>query len=484
MDSVKVSLADSSTSAILAELKQVNAEYRQCYPGAGSARQPLHTMYGGAHLFADDTMAKIGSRAQEALAIYGSDFVVFARALGLPGCDQLASGSGWVDEIGVLLRQDGDGLRVDKPAAWLAATVYERVVGKLAVEPVEDYRIDFEDGYGVRCDREEDHHAAASAAALARVADTAKMSPFCGIRVKAFSDESVQRSIRTLDIFLTELVVARGGSLPKNFVVTLPKPVAGGQVDAFVRILAALEAKLGLAAQSLKIELMIETPQSIINNKGEVAVAQLVAAASGRCKAVHFGAYDYTAACDVAGAYQTLDHPHCDYARSVMKAALAGTGIELCDGATTVIPVGSSPGKNTGAALSSRQALANQQSVHNAWALSCRNIEHALQQGFYQGWDLHPAQLPVRYAASYAFFLKNWQGAAQRFKAFMDKAGQATLLGASFDDAATGQGLLNFFLRGLNCGAFAPGDLLPLELTLEELQTRSLVKILQARRKN
>ncbi len=73
--------------------------------------------------------------------------------------------------------------------------------------------------------------------------------------------------------------------------------------------------------------------------------------------------------------------------------------------------------------------------------------------GFYQGWDLHPAQLPTRYAAVYAFFLEGLDAASDRLTNFVTKAAQATLVGEVFDDAATGQGLLNYFLRAMNCGA-------------------------------
>jgi len=55
------------------------------------------------------------------------------------------------------------------------------------------------------------------------------------------------------------------------------------------------------------------------------------------------------------------------------------------------------------------------------------------------------------------------------------------MLGTIFDDAATGQGLLNFFLRGVNCGALTEGEALATGLTLEELRGRSFVKILKAR---
>jgi hypothetical protein len=102
---------------------------------------------------------------------------------------------------------------------------------------------------------------------------------------------------------------------------------------------------------------------------------------------------------------------------------------------------------------------------------------------YYQGWDLHPAQLPVRYAAVYAFFLDGLDAASNRLKSFVEKAAQASLIGDVFDDAATGQGLLNYFLRGMNCGAITINDTKITGLTVEEIQSRSFVKILNGRRK-
>jgi hypothetical protein len=148
-----------------------------------------------------------------------------------------------------------------------------------------------------------------------------------------------------------------------------------------------------------------------------------------------------------------------------MQVALAGTGIWLSDGATNVMPIGS------------------REVVHRAWRLHASHIRHSLVGGFYQGWDLHPAQLPSRYAAVYAFFLEGLDAASERLKNFIDKAAQATLVGDVFDDAATGQGLLNYFLRAMNCGAITEHEAVAMSgLTLSELQTRSFMQILTRRR--
>lgn len=477
MNTLKLSLSEADLGPALSKLRLVQAE---CMYAADLApRQPVHTMYGGAHLFKLNTIPKIAEIALKTFETYGIDFTVFARAIGLPGCVALQSSE--IAEFCQSVHKDSRGMRESDPGSWLAAEVYSRVLQKLQSQPVEDYRIDFEDGYGIRSDAEEDEHALSCASTLAGAMKQKLISPFIGIRVKAFSEEFCQRSIRTLDLFVTRLLDESGGILPENFVVTLPKCVSPVQVEAFVEVLQTLESCTGLAPGSLVMELMIETPQSIINSRGDVAVPHLVAAAGGRCRAVHFGAYDYTAACDVAASHQSLEHQYCDFARSVMKTSLAGTGVWLSDGATIVLPVG--PHRQLdGGALEVHQQRENMRVVHDAWRLSFRHILASLEQGFYQGWDLHPAQLPVRFAACYTFFLQNLPMASQRLKAFLDLSARASLSGNSFDDAATGQGLLNFFLRGLNCGALSSCDLQDVGLSLDELQTRSFVKILQARR--
>jgi hypothetical protein len=249
-----------------------------------------------------------------------------------------------------------------------------------------------------------------------------------------------------------------------------------------VQLFELLEKKTGLPAGSLKIELMIETPQAIINERGEVALHSLVDVANGRCGSVHFGVYDYTASSGITAAYQTMRHPACDFARQMMLVSLAGTGIHLSDGATNILPVG--PHRATqDRQLTAEQQLENRDAVHQAWRLGFEDNLHSLRTGYYQGWDLHPAQFVTRYAAVNLFFLEGLASAANRLTAFVEKAALASLYGDVFDDAATGQGLLNFFLRGLACGAITEKEALATGLTLEELRSRSFLKILQGRRK-
>lgn len=448
---MNTSLSADALREVEARLEKVNDAFATRYPGESGRRQPVHTVYGGAHLFRADSAAKLGKLALRALEEYAPDAETLASAVGLP--------------------------------AQLAERVYPRVMEKLNREPVEDFRLDFEDGYGNRPDAEEDKDAAAAAAQMAAGMTEELLPPFIGIRIKPLNEELRGRSLRTLDIFLTELAGKTGGKVPGHFVVTLPKITAAEHVAALADVLETLEAQLGLEERSLKLEMMVETPQSILDSKGECPLPRFLDAAGGRCVAAHFGTYDYTAGCSITAAHQVMGHPACDFAKQVMQVALAGTGVWLSDGATNIMPVG--PQRATsGAKLTAAQQEENRRTVHRAWKIHYDDIRNSLVGGFYQGWDLHPAQLPTRYAAVYAFFLEGQEAASERLRNFVAKAAQATLVGDVFDDAATGQGLLNYFLRAINCRAVSEEEAQPLTgLTLEELRSASFVKILKRRRK-
>jgi citrate lyase beta subunit len=370
----------------------------------------------------------------------------------------------------------------DGQAMELARRVHVRVRDKLQREAVEDFRLDYEDGYGVRPDAEEDGHAVTGAQAVARAMRERLLSPFIGIRVKPLTAELHGRSLRTLDLFLSALV-RTAGHLPDNFFITLPKISAVEQVTAFVDALEQMEARLALAAGTLRFEAMVETPQLIIDGSGRSLLPSLIDAGRGRLTAAHFGTYDYTASLNITAAYQRMRHVACDFARSVMQVALAGTGVWLSDGSTTVMPVPIHRRAADGPALTERQVAENRVSVHNAWRMHYDDVRHSLESGFYQGWDLHPAQLVTRYAAVYAFFLTGLEQQGARLRNFVERAAQATLVGDVFDDAATGQGLLNFFFRAINCGAVTEEEAVTMTgVTLDELRGRSFVPILQNRR--
>jgi hypothetical protein len=205
---------------------------------------------------------------------------------------------------------------------------------------------------------------------------------------------------------------------------------------------------------------------------------KFVEAGSGRVRGAHFGTYDYTASLSITAAYQTMTHPACDFARHGLQVSLAGTGVWISDGATNVMPVPPHRGDD----LSAAQVAENRKAVHETMRLHYDHIRHSLAHAYYQGWDLHPAQFPTRYAAVYAFFLEGLDQAASRLSNFVESAAKATMVGEVFDDAATGQGLLNFFLRAINCGAIGEDEATSRTgLTLEEIQTRSFLAILEGR---
>ena len=479
---MKRTLSDESLTALSERLRSANEEFTHHYPGETGRRQPVHTVYGGAHLFKSDTAKRLGSLAQRSLDQFAPDFLTFPRAIGLPGAEKLPA---TIDEAGDLLfilENEPELARKDKKSGWLAHTIYRRVTEKLQREPVEDFRVDFEDGYGNRPDDEEDGHAASAAAEIAEGGKHDTLPPFIGIRIKPFNEELRARSIRTLDIFISNLLEFNGGKLPDNFVVTLPKITTAEQVSTLATLLARLEQQTSLAEGSLKFEMMIETTQSIINHRGEINLPLLLAAGEGRCIAAHFGTYDYTAGCNITAAHQHMLHPACDFAKSMMQVSFAGTGIWLSDGATNIMPVAPHRFTEGGPPLTHEQIEENREVVHRAWKLHYDHIQHSLINAFYQGWDLHPAQLPTRYAAIYAFFLESLEAASERLKNFVEKAAKATLVGDVFDDAATGQGLLNYFLRAINCGAISEAEAIELSgLTLPELRSASFVKILKNR---
>jgi citrate lyase beta subunit len=480
---MKPSLSDSAIRAALGNLGGASAAFARRYPGETGRRQPVHTVYGGAHLFHTGLARRLGDVALRTMEEYAPDAFTFARAIGLPGAGALPRSGKLVTATERRFAKSPEKLRHENRPAWLAHTIYGRVLEKLQREPVEDFRIDFEDGYGNRPDEEEDQHAKLAAEEVARGLGQGSLPPFIGIRIKPFSPELRERAIRTLDRFMSALCEATPGRLPENFVVTLPKVVIPEQPAALAGLLEAMETAQGLEKRWLRFEIMIETTQAILNARGESGLPHLLDASAGRCIAAHFGTYDYTASCSITAAYQTMDHPACDFAKNMMQVAFAGTGLWLSDGATNILPAAPHRAEK-GGKLTPVQLKENRDAVHRAWRLHFAHIQHSLITAYYQGWDLHPAQLPTRYAAVYSFFLEGLDSAAKRLKHFVEKAAKATLVGDVFDDAATGQGLLNYFLRAINCGAISESEAERLTgVTTEELHFGSFLKILNNRSK-
>jgi citrate lyase beta subunit len=369
------------------------------YPGDDGSRQPVHTVYVPADRFTPDLPAQWGYQAIAA---------VDAR--------------GGLDALSALLGQD----------AACAAAVAPRVLAKLQTEPIEDLRLDFEDGYGDRGDEAEDADAIAAASAVASAVSAGGAPPFIGIRFKCFEAATRARGLRTLDLFVSGLLAA--GELPAGLVLTLPKVSTVAQVQAMELAVAALEEVHGLPAGRLRFEVQVETPQLILGADGTSPVAQLPHLVPGRISALHYGTYDYSASLEICAQYQSMEHPVADFAKEVMQLAVAGTGIRLSDGSTNVMPVG--------------------QGVEDAWRLHGRLVRRSLERGYYQGWDLHPAQLPSRFSATYAFYRDGFDAAAARLRAYL--TGEA---GAVMDEPATARALAGFVSRGLSCGAIGTDEI-------------------------
>ena len=383
-------------------LASADERLAELYPGDRGVRQPVHTVYVPADKFTPDLAQDWGRQARTALDADGGTADELAAAIGADPADVQA--------------------------------VYARVVEKLETEPIEDLRIDFEDGYGPRPDDEEDAAAVTAARNLRQAVESGTASPFFGIRFKNLERPTRSRGLRTLDLFIGEL--AGTGGLPDGFVLTLPKVTSIDQVEAMVEIASGLEAAHGLSAGSVKFEIQIETPQSILGPDGRALVAPMIHAAAPRVTGLHYGTYDYSASCGIAAEYQSMEHPAADHAKAVMQVAAAGTGVHVSDGSTNVLPVG------------------DRVAVQAAWRLHARLVRRSLERGIYQGWDMHPAQLPTRYTAVYLFYRNGLPSAINRLRAYVQRTDSGYM-----DEPATAVALAGFIVRAIECGAIEQTDI-------------------------
>jgi citrate lyase beta subunit len=385
-----------------ADLAAADAVLAQGYPGDRGGRQPVHTVYLPAGSYHPGVAGQWGTSALATLDEVAGD----------PG--SLAAATG---------------VEADR-----VAEVWGLVRDKLSVEPIEDLRIDFEDGYPPPGDEREDAVAARAARDLAADWAAGTAPRWVGIRFRSLEAPTRRRGLRTLDLFVSSLLAAAGG-LPAGLRLTLPKVTSADQVSAMVTVCERLESQHGLAVGALTFELQIETSQAILSTGGTATVAQMIHAADGRCAGLHYGTYDYSAAVGIAAFQQRMDHPAADHAKAVMQVAAAGTGVPLSDGSTNVLPAGPP------------------EAVRAGWALHARLVRRSLDRGFYQGWDLHPAQLVTRYLATYDFYRSGAAAAGARIAGYLSR--QA---GGVLDEPATGAALAGFLLRGLACGALSGAE--------------------------
>lgn len=398
------SFSDEELGSLLDASRRAGWKRRRA-PDTRRGRQPLHTVYVAADRFSADTVSAFGVEALRLLDAHAPDASSFAAAFGIG------------------------------PA--VASRTRERVLAKLEREPIEDLRVDFEDGYGARSDEEEDRDAVAAAEAVIAARAAGTFAPSYGVRVKSFADLMEARGVRTLDHVLATLVGPDG--IPEGFVVTFPKVVAVEHVALFVEVLARLDERFGLADGQVRLEVQVETPESIVAPGGLHAIPGIVAAAGERLIGLHFGVFDYTSSLGLMPWEQRLDHPANDFARQIVQVAVAGTGVRLSDGSTNVVPTND-----------------RTQDVHAAWRVHADHVRHSLSAGFYQGWDLHPAHLVSRYAAVYGWLLPHLDDATARVRAWRERARPAGVL----DEPATIASLLRYLRFAVSSGAVDETDVL------------------------
>lgn len=395
-------LAKSTLARADDALRATDELLRDSYPGDQGAFQPVHTVYVPGQTFDPGLPSRWGSSALDLVEQNG-------------GMQALCSSLGLSDE--------------------LTAQVASRVVAKLQSNPIEDLRMDFEDGYGDRGDAVEDHDAAAAAHQIADAIEGDGCPQKIGIRFKCFEEATRWRGIRTLDIFLANLL-SRTGQVPECLVLTFPKVSTVEQVEALVEICGELEEIHQLPKASITFEIQVETPQLILGSDGRAAIAPALHAGAGRVTSLHYGTFDYSASLQIAAAYQASDHPAADHAKNVMQLAVAGTGVHFSDGSTNIVPTGSS------------------EAIHRAWVIHAGLVNRALKRGIYQGWDMHPGHLPTRYIATFAFYRENFASSAQRVSDYVSRHS-----GAVMDEPATIRALARYLSRGFSCGAITADEL-------------------------
>lgn len=384
----------------------IDEDLARHYPGDRIGGQPSHTVYVSASEASSDVPAEWGAAATAILDAHPEAFAELDTSNVLP-------------------------------------LVRERLISA----PVQDLRFDFEDGYGWRSDAVEDRHAIAAGEALSALARDSAGPTWLGIRAKGLAAHERRRGIRTL-----ELVLDGAGGVPDGFVFTVPKLRAASQVAAVVALCEELERAHGLADHALRFELQIESPQAVIGADGTTTLARAITEADGRCTSLHYGTYDYSAACGITSAQQSLAHPVADHAKNVMLVAAAQTGVWVCDGSTQVVPTGDA---EQVAASARRHADL---------------VTRSLERGFYQGWDMHPGHLVTRWLATFGFFRRAMPVAAARLGSYLERQG-----GAVMDEPATAQALAGVLVRGLDSGAFGIAELQEVASAVDRTVLRGLL---------
>jgi hypothetical protein len=400
---ISPALPDDFLDRIDQQLGDTDAFLARCYPGDSARRQPVHTVYVRADRYTVDLPRQWGTAAR-----------------------RLVDDHGGIEALCVDL-----GL-----SAEMAEQVALRVISKLQIEPIEDLRLDFEDGYGNRGDDVEDAEAVRGAGELASAIRSGEAPAFAGLRFKSLEESTRRRGIRTLDLFLGGLL-SKLDQLPDGLVITLPKVSVVSQVERMVSVCEQLEKVYGLPVGCLRFEIQVETPQLVVGADGRLPVATAIHAGEGRINALHYGTNDYSASLQIAAEYQSVADPAADFAMSIMQVAAAGTGVHLADGSTSILPVGSA------------------EDVRAAWRLHADLVRRGLERGYLQGWDTHPGHLPTRFLVNFAFYREAFPQAAGRLSDYVADTNSEIL-----DEPASGRALARYLHRGIACGAIDEAELI------------------------
>jgi hypothetical protein len=400
---VSPSLPEDFLDRIDQQLGDTDTFLARCYPGEDARRQPVHTVYVPADRYTADLPRQWGTAARTLVDQHG-------------GIEALCA------DLGL--------------SAELVDQVAPRVLSKLENEPIEDLRLDFEDGYGNRADDVEDAEAVRSAAEVAAAVTAGEAPAFIGLRFKCFEAPTRRRGIRTLDLFLGTMLAALY-ELPHGLVITFPKVSMVSQVEAMVLVCEQLERIHGLPVGRLRFEVQVETPQLILGADGRSPVATVIHAGEARVSALQYGTYDYSALLQVSAEYQSAAHPAADFAKEVMQVAAAGTGVHVADGSTNILPVGSA------------------EDVRASWRLHAGLVQRSLERADYQGWDMHPGHLPTRFLVNFAFYREGFPRAAGRLSDYVAQTGSGVL-----DEPATVRALARYIYRGFGCGALDETELI------------------------
>lgn len=319
----------------------------------------------------------------------------------------------------------------------IAEEVAAQTESRILTRPIEDLRIDFEDGYRATDDSTEDQDAIRAAHEAATELARSEGPASVGLRPKSLEVDTRERSLRTVTRFFCALAEANGGI--DHAIVTLPKVTALDQVEAFVDFLAGLEQQLDLAEETIDLEIQVEMPDLVSHFLSQGDFPLNPAVTSGRVSGLHFGTYDYTAALGIHPEQQRLDHPAAVYAKLAMQLAAAGTGVRISDGSTNRVP--------------------NLKDNFMSWTHHAELVRHSLALGIPQGWDMHPLHLPTRFMCVNAYYLAGRDAAIQRLTDYMQNAS-----GDVLDEPASVRSIARFLVDGVRHGAF---DLLDIERTAE-----------------